>query len=159
MGRCRVEAATEETIVESAGAHLAAGEREGTRRRGTGAHRLHHRDAIATVSAPGPPALVIRTLVLPVAVPPLMMSLSDGESSVPRNVRRRGAAGAHVVVDGQRPEFPCRKAETGRHRSRIGDGVNTVPVLPRVPPGSTLTGDNSEPVRLMAPSEIVVRPV
>ena len=36
--------------------------------------------------------------------------------------------------------------------------LNTVPVLPRVPLCSTLTGDNSEPVRLIAPVEMVVRP-
>ena len=40
----------------------------------------------ATVSAPGPPALVMRKEELPVALPPLMTSLSDGEPSAPRNV-------------------------------------------------------------------------
>ena len=32
-------------------------------------------------------------------------------------------------------------------------------LLPRVPPGSTVTGDTSEPVRLMAPSVMMVGPV
>ena len=40
-----VEAATEETIVEGAAAHL-AGEREGAGRRRAAVDRLHHRDAI-----------------------------------------------------------------------------------------------------------------
>jgi hypothetical protein len=40
----------------------------------------------ATVSAPGPPALVMRKKELPVALPPLMTSLSEGELSVPKKV-------------------------------------------------------------------------
>jgi hypothetical protein len=34
--------------------------------------------------------------------------------------------------------------------------LKTVPVLPKIPAGSTLTGDRSEPVKLMAPSVMVV---
>ena len=41
----------------------------------------------ATVSAPGPPALVMRKKELPVALPPLVMtSLSEGEPSAPKKV-------------------------------------------------------------------------
>jgi hypothetical protein len=41
---------------------------------------------LALVSAPGPPALVMRNAVLPVAVPPLMTSMSEAEPSPPRYV-------------------------------------------------------------------------
>ena len=41
---------------------------------------------LAEVSAPGPPALVMRSKELPVALPPLMTSLSEGEPSPPKKV-------------------------------------------------------------------------
>mgnify|MGYP007085784447 CR=1 FL=1 len=43
---------------------------------------------LATVSAPLPPALVMRRNVWPVAEPPSITSLSDGEPSVCRKVFR-----------------------------------------------------------------------
>jgi hypothetical protein len=50
----------------------------------------------AIVSAPGPSMLMIRKTELPVAVPPLITNLSDGEPSAPRNVLRPSVPAAPV---------------------------------------------------------------
>jgi hypothetical protein len=43
---------------------------------------------LPVVNAPAPPALVMRSSELPVAVPPLITRRSEGEPSVPRKVLR-----------------------------------------------------------------------
>ena len=113
------EAATEETIVEGAAAHLAS-EREGAGRRRAAIDRLHHRNAVATVSAPGPPALVMRNNELPVALPPLMTSLSDGEPSPPKKVFIAIVPPAPDVA-GRRQDRARRGARAHVHQAGIGD--------------------------------------
>ena len=54
---------------------------------------------LAVVRAPGPPTLVTCTDVLPVAAPPLMTNLSEGEPSPPEEcVDGHRPAGANVVA-------------------------------------------------------------
>ena len=80
----RDRGAAEQLIFERS-CHHRPGEREGARRRlplvaSTTSMPL------PVVTAPGPPALVIRNDELPLAVPPLMTSLSEGEPSLPKKV-------------------------------------------------------------------------
>ena len=77
----------------------------------------------ATVSAPGPPALVIAKRVAGGSAAVDDELVRGRIVGAKKGVQRDGSAGSHVAVDGQRPELPCRKPQTGRHRSRIGDGV------------------------------------
>ncbi len=70
-------------IVEGPGAHFAS-ERKGAGRRRAAVDRLHHRDAIGKRLGAEGRHVVMRSTELPVALPPLMTSLSDGEPSAPR---------------------------------------------------------------------------
>ena len=74
----------------------------------------------ATVSAPGPPALVMRKNELPVALPPLMTSLSDGEPSPPRKVFIAIVPPAPDVA-GRRQDRARRSARAHVHQAGIGD--------------------------------------
>ena len=74
----------------------------------------------ATVWAPGPPALVMRKNELPVALPPLMTSLSDGEPSAPRKVFSRDRSASPDVV-GRRQDRARRGARAHVHQAGIGD--------------------------------------
>ena len=75
---------------------------------------------LPVVIAPGPPALVMRNNELPLAVPPLMTSLSDGEPSAPKKVFIAIVPPAPDVV-GRRQEGARRSARAHVHQAGIGD--------------------------------------
>ena len=86
LGLRSVDAAAEQIIVEGAGAQFASGQGRTPRGGRRPADRAHHLNAVAGRFRTRTTDLVTCTMVLPVAAPPLMTNLSEGEPSPPSKV-------------------------------------------------------------------------